>query len=30
VQLGPYAVTQSATNARHDLETNGFKSVVKL
>ena len=29
VQVGPYAVTQSATNARHDLEANGFKSIVK-
>jgi cell division protein FtsN len=30
VQLGPYAGTQSATNARHDLEANGFKSIGKL
>ena len=30
VQVGPYADTQSPANARHDLETNGFKSVVKL
>jgi len=29
VQLGPYADTQSATNTRHDLEANGFKSIVK-
>jgi cell division protein FtsN len=29
VQVGPYADTQSATNARHDLEANGFKSIVK-
>jgi hypothetical protein len=29
VQLGPYAGTQSATNARHDLEAKGFKSIVK-
>src|SRR5258707_1010040 len=29
VQLGPYADTQSAANARHDLEANGFKSIVK-
>jgi hypothetical protein len=27
VQLGPYADTQSATNARHDFEANGFKSI---
>jgi hypothetical protein len=27
--FGPYADTQSATNARHDLEANGFKSIVK-
>jgi len=30
VQVGSYADTQSPANARHDLETNGFKSVVKL
>jgi septal ring-binding cell division protein DamX len=29
VQVGPYADTQSATNARHDLEAKGFKSIVK-
>jgi cell division septation protein DedD len=29
VQVGPYADTQSATNARHDLEANGFKSIIK-
>jgi hypothetical protein len=29
VQLGPYADTQFATNARHHLEANGFKSVGK-
>jgi cell division septation protein DedD len=29
VQIGPYADTQSAANARHDLEANGFKSIVK-
>ena len=29
VQVGPYADTLSATNARHDLEANGFKSIVK-
>jgi hypothetical protein len=29
VQVGPYAGAQSATNARHDLEANGFKSIVK-
>jgi sporulation related protein len=29
VQVGPYAGTQSATNARHDLEANGFKTIVK-
>ena len=29
VQVGPYANTQSATNARHDLEAKGFKSIVK-
>jgi cell division septation protein DedD len=29
VQVGPYADTQSASNARHDLEANGFKSIVK-
>jgi len=29
VQVGPYANTQAATNARHDLEVNGFKPIVK-
>jgi cell division septation protein DedD len=29
VQVGPYADAQSAANARHDLEANGFKSIVK-
>jgi len=29
VQVGPYADPQSATIARHDLEANGFKSIVK-
>ena len=29
VQVGPYPDTQSASNARHDLEVNGFKSIVK-
>jgi cell division protein FtsN len=29
VQVGPYADTQPATNARHDLEAKGFKSIVK-
>jgi len=29
VQVGPFAGTQSAANARHDLEANGFKSIVK-
>jgi cell division septation protein DedD len=29
VQVGPYANTQIATNARHDLEVKGFKSIVK-
>jgi|SRR5579872_1297316 len=29
VQVGPYADNQSATNARHDLEANGFKSIIK-
>jgi cell division septation protein DedD len=29
VQVGPYADTLSAANARHDLEANGFKSIVK-
>ena len=28
-QVGPYADSQSATSARHDLETKGFKSIVK-
>jgi cell division protein FtsN len=29
MRLGPYADTQAATNTRHDLEANGFKSLVK-
>ena len=29
VQVGPYADTQSAANARQDLEANGFQSIVK-
>jgi cell division septation protein DedD len=29
VQVGPYADAQSATNARHDLEAKGFKSIFK-
>jgi cell division septation protein DedD len=29
VQVGPYTDTESATNARHDLEAKGFKSIVK-
>ena len=29
VRFGPYADTQSATNARNDLEAKGFKSIVK-
>jgi len=29
VQVGPYTDTQSATNARHDLEAKDFKSIVK-
>jgi cell division protein FtsN len=29
VQVGPYADTESATNARRDLEAKGFKSIVK-
>jgi cell division septation protein DedD len=29
VQVGPYADPQSATSARHNLEANGFKSIVK-
>ena len=29
VQVGPYADSQSAANARHNLEANGFKSIVK-
>jgi len=29
VQVGPFAGTQSAANARHDLEADGFKSIVK-
>jgi len=29
VQVGPYADAQSATAARHALETQGFKSIIK-
>ena len=29
VEVGPFVDTRSASNARHDLETNGFKSIVK-
>jgi cell division septation protein DedD len=29
VQVGPYADPESATIARHGLEANGFKSIVK-
>ena len=29
VQVGPYSDAQSATTARHALETQGFKSIVK-
>jgi len=29
VQVGPYADTQSAANALHDLEADGFKSIVR-
>jgi cell division septation protein DedD len=29
VQVGPYANTQAVTSARHDLEANGFKPIVK-
>jgi cell division septation protein DedD len=29
VQVTPYVDTQSVTNTRHDLEANGFKSIVK-
>jgi cell division septation protein DedD len=29
VQVGPYANAQAATNARHELEAKGFKSIVK-
>jgi cell division protein FtsN len=29
VQVGPYSDNQTATNARHDLEANGFKSIIK-
>jgi cell division protein FtsN len=29
VQVGPYSDNQSASNARHDLEANGFKSIIK-
>ena len=29
VPVGPYPDTQSATNARHDLEAKGFKAIVK-
>lgn len=29
VQVGPYANNQAASNARQELEANGFKSIVK-
>ena len=29
VQVGPYQDNQSASNARQDLETKGFKSIIK-
>jgi cell division protein FtsN len=29
VQVGPYADNQSASNARQQLEANGFKSIIK-
>ena len=29
VQVGPYPNTQAAASARHDLEADGFKSIVK-
>ncbi len=29
VQVGPYGDGPAATNARHDLEAKGFKSIVK-
>ena len=29
VQVGPYPDNQSAANARHDLEANGFKTLTK-
>lgn len=29
VQVGPYANAQAAMNARHDLESKGFKSIIK-
>ena len=29
VQVGPYADQESATIARHDLEANGFESIVE-
>ena len=29
VQVGPYPDNQSAANARHDLEVNGFKTLTK-
>ena len=29
VQVGPYGDAQSATAARHALETQGFKSIIK-
>jgi hypothetical protein len=28
VQVGPHAVAQAPTNARHGLEAKGFKSIV--
>ena len=29
VQVGPYADSQTASNARQALEANGFKSIIK-
>ena len=29
VQIGPYADTESANAARHKLESQGFKSIIK-
>jgi cell division septation protein DedD len=29
VQVGPYADNQAASNARQQLEANGFKSIIK-